>query len=68
MKFKDGDPRLRMLIAYLDNLRRWGKADTPSPDFDRALTAALTEIDLPFRRTVSIRGYTIRLKEDEHAF
>lgn len=61
---KSPSPRVKMLIAYLDGLAKTGKADTPNTDFDRALTAALNALEVPFRRTVYGGGYIIELEED----
>lgn len=59
--------RIGFLVAYLQEINEKGVTDTSSPYYDRAITSALNALDVPFRRTVSIRGYTIRLKEDDHA-
>ncbi len=56
--------RINMLIAYLSELNEKGVTHTPSPEFDDAMAAALTELDVPFRRTVYGSGYIIELKED----
>ncbi len=58
---------INILIAYLSELNQTGVTRTPNPVFDRALTAALNALDVPFHRAVSPGGYTIRLKEDEYA-